>query len=443
MSPDRRRTTRRAFLATGALALGSGCTGLVDTESTRPSRTNGSDRTPGGGGGSETGTDAEAETETPDSRAVSPPYLGRYFSGGRLVDDMSDLSRWSGEGTIVADPDVRFGASQSLRYEGRHQMVLIGDYADDPIDLSDAALSFASYFERPANSQPTFTLTAYAPDDDNWVEFGYPYIANKDLRWQRFDLAPTRTKGSPDLSNVTKLVFMMYAGNHRPIRLWLDDLRAHPKPDRGKLIFRFDDSHRHHYTDYFTTLQEYGYPAVEAVVKREIGRRTRLTVPHLHEMQDAGWDLCNHTTAHQNVTEFSEAEFRANIEEMNAFFDDIGITRGTNFLVRPYGAYDGTSITVADEHFDLAFGGSSPTNYALTNPLQVGADDVHGDLESAKELVDLAVEHRSLSIPLFHRFEGSKFEKLVEYVHRRERAGELDVITASDLWEHLQTVDRW
>ncbi|MFC7156859.1 polysaccharide deacetylase family protein [Halomarina halobia] len=380
MTSERRFTTRRAFLATGALALGAGCTSPFDPGSNRSGPANAPNGT---ATESEANGTKETETPTPEPGTVTPEYQGRYFPGGRLVDDMGDLSRWSGAGTVTGDGDVYFEDPQSLRYEGRHQVTLAGDFSDDPIDLSDAALSFAAYFDTP-QTQPTFALAAHAPDADNRVEFTHPYAANYDLRWQRYDVAPTRTKGSPDLSAVTKLTVNMYAGDDRPIRFWLDDIRAHPKPDRGKVIFRFDDCHRHHYTDYFKALDEYGYPGIEAVVKREIGRPGRLTVPHLHRMQDAGWDLCNHTTAHQNLAELSNGDIRANVEEMTAFFDEIDITKGTNFLVTPFGAHDGRTLDVTAEHFDLACGGSSPLNYTLTNPMRVGGSDVDGDLEGRR-----------------------------------------------------------
>ncbi|MFC6837765.1 polysaccharide deacetylase family protein [Halomarina ordinaria] len=445
MERDRRLTTRRAFLATGSLALGTGCVGSLRTRSpddestnrTVPRRDGPSDRSDDDARGDE---EPDAHREGPDG--VRPPYQGRYVARGRLVDDMSDLSAWSGRGTVEADESVYFDGPQSLRYTDTERVALERTF-DEPLDLSDAALSLAGYFEEPADGQPTLTVTAFAPDSSNCVRFRHPYIANKDAGWQRFDLAPCEVKGSPDLADVRTLHVMLYAGKGKEARLWLDDVRLHPKPDRGKLLFRFDDSHRHHYTDYFTTLEEYGYPGIEAVVRNSIGRGDRLTVPMLHRMQDAGWDLCNHMTAHQNVTELSEETLRADVREMAAFFEENGITRGTNFHIYTFGAYDGPSMDVLADYFDLAFGGGGPTNYALTNPMCVGSVGVDGDLEGAKELVDLAVEHRSLSIPLFHHFDAEDFAELVEYVHAYEARGDLDVVSASDLWEHQRSGEHW
>ncbi|WP_254546643.1 polysaccharide deacetylase family protein [Halomarina pelagica] len=376
----------------------------------------------------------------PGPRGVSPEYLGRFVAGGRLVDDMRDLSRWSGE-EVAADDRIYFDGPRSLRYEARGRVALTGDYSDDPIDLSDATLSFAAYFHEPDDVEPTLYVTALAPDRDNWIRFEHPYLGLKNAGWQRFDVAPTRTKGSPDLSDVRALVLSMNPGD-RLVRFWLDDVRAHPRPDRGKLIFRFDDTHEHHYTEYFPVLREYGYPAIEAVVLNHVGRPSRLSGLQLRELSNAGWDLCYHTTAHQNVTELSADELAADVAEMDMFFRKIAGERA-DVMVYPYGAYDGRSMDALAEHFDLAFGGGAPTNYALTNPMCVGSKGVDGDLAGAKELVDLAAEYRSLSVPLFHHFDPAAFEELVEHVRRRERAGEIDVLTATDLREYLGSLDRW
>lgn len=433
MEDGPQKNTRRAFLAAGALAVAGGCVGsdergrLRKTPNRRPPPT-------------ETASGTPTPTETPAGTPVAdvvPPYRGAYRRAGTLVDDVSDLSPWSGVGTVRADGDARFRGEQSLYYENDTKLRLQRSFdADDPLDLTDRALSFAARCERPATVQPTLVVTAHAPDGDNRVFMRTPYNANKRAGWQRYDTAISEVEGTPDLSNVRELHFGAWADGET-FRFHLADLRTHPTPDRGKVIFRFDDSHRHHYTDYFPILERYGYPGIEAVVKQAIGRTDRLTVPQIRELREAGWDMGNHMVHHDRITDLSDEELRANVDEMDAFFEEIGAPEGKELAVLTYGGYDGRSLDCLADRFTLVFGGEGLGNYDLTNLALVSGVGVDGDLEKALELVDDAARSRSLAIPVVHHLETEKFERLVERVHELDEAGRIDVISATDLREHL------
>ena len=435
MEDDSSGKSRRAFLVTGALTVAGGCISsrVGDRSAETPERPRSAAGTPTA---TPVGTPTETSTATPTPEVV-PPYRGAYRRVGGLVDDVSDLSLWSGVGTVRADGDARFRGEQSLYYENDTKLRLQRSFAaDDPLDLTDRALSFAAWCERPVTVQPTLVVTAHAPDADNRVFMRTPYNANKDAGWQRYDTAISEVEGSPDLSNVRELHFGAWADGET-FRFHLADLRTHPKPDRGKVIFRFDDSHRHHYTDYFPILERYGYPGIAAIVKQAIGRDDRLTVAQMRELREAGWDMCNHMVHHDRITDLSDEELRANIDEMDAFFEEVGAPEGKDLAVLTYGGYDGRSLDCMADNFDLVFGGEGLGNYTLTNPALVSGVDVDGDLEKALELVDDAARSRSLAIPVVHKFDAGKFERLVEHVHELDEAGSLDVITGSDLHEHL------
>jgi len=447
MVNDRPTTTRRKFVATGALLMGAGC--VSPTDESRDQDDKRTTRTPESTPTAteeptETATEESTESEPVEDRTtdvepdVTPAYQGVFIQSGRTVDNFETLDRWTVRkgGTAEVDTDQRFAGRQSLSYEGTGRTVVVGDYRANPIDLTDEDISLAAKFEEPIDVQPTFYVVGEAPDHDNQVLFGTPYDGNKAAGWQRFDLAPIDTDGDPDLTDIRELKLVVNASDDTAVKFNVDDLRAHPKPDSGKIIFRFDDSHERHYTDYFPVLQDHGYSAIEAVVKQSVGHSDRLSVQQLLELQEAGWDLCNHTTKHQNIRHLSDGELRRNVREMNDWFDQYGIEQGTDMHVYTFSAYDGQSLDVLSEHFEMAFGGGGATNYSLTNPLTVNSFNAESGIEETKELLDRVASNRSLAVLMFHdEFSRAEFREIVEHVAAND--DRLDVISGSDLKEHV------
>ncbi|WP_254534522.1 polysaccharide deacetylase family protein [Halomarina litorea] len=451
MASDRPRTTRRAFLATGALVLGAGCSSTSNvsddpatttapttteapTETSTPEPTEEPET-------EETETDSGPTPRTEEQPAnVNPAYQGTFTRHGRMVDNVEDLSRWgtANGGTLVADIVTKFSGTQSMHFEGTGRSVIYGDFEDDPIDLSDSDVSLAMNFHEPSNATAVY-LIAQAPDPDNLVMYKRFLNGKRDIGWERQDLAPTSVVGDPDLSEVTRLLVSVVADDGQPVSFHLDDIRAHPKPEKAKVIFRFDDTQASHYDDYYPVLNEYGYPGIEAVVQTNVAP-SRLSHEKLQELQSSGWDLCNHTTKHQNITELSEAELRADIEEMDEWFADHDMAAGDDMHILTYGAYDGASIDVLSEHFDLVFGGGSPTNYNLTNPMSVGSFDAEHGIEATKDMIDDVVEHQSLLVLMFHnKYSREEFAEIVDYVAAND--DKLDVISGSDLRDHLASLE--
>ncbi len=445
------RPTRRKFVIASAVALAAGCNSPAttggDAPDPTPTATPGTPTTPDA---TETPEPTETPEATPDPAEdrtveqrpnVNPAYQGRFITTGRVVDNFENLARWEARngGRLVADGVTHFAGLQALSFEGRGRAELVADYSDDPVDLTDSSLSFAANFQRPNDEEPTFYLFADAPDASNRVVFSTPYTGVKRAGWQRIDIPVVDTVGSPDLSDVRTIRIGATAADNGRISFHLDDLRAVPRPDRGKLIFRFDDSHALHYDEYFPVLEEYGYPGIEAVVKNNIGNADRLTVEDLHAMQDAGWDLCHHTTDHQNITTLSPAELRRDIEAMSDWFAANDIERGTDMYVHTYGAYDAKSLDVLGDHFAVGFADGRTTNYSLTNPLTVGGFNAEKGMDRTKGMIDRVAEHRSLGVLMFHeQYSRAEFRELVEYVARK--GDSIDVISGSDLRDHLATL---
>lgn len=360
----------------------------------------------------------------------TPPYRGRFIDGGRELDNFEDVSHWSGD--IAPSTDRYFTGSQSLKlHSTAGEATAVADYSADPLDLRGVDLSFAYYPDLP-DRQPSLFVDLLAPDGDNRLQFRWTYHGYNDLGWQRLDIAPFKTVGEPDLSRVEKVRISLNADR---IRVWLDDFRAHPAPDAGKIILRFDDTHEHHYTDYFPLLSEYGYPGIEAVVLNSVGHHDRLSVNQMQEMQSAGWEMLSHTAGHKDVTKLSEAALREDLETVKGWLTEHGFERSAGYLIYPYNHYDGASLAVLDDYVDLAFAGGGLTNVAVTNPLTIASVDAEESAARPLKAIDLAAKHRQLLVLMFHTIDTRQLKKILDHI--RDKGDRLDVINASQLQEEF------
>lgn len=360
----------------------------------------------------------------------APPYRGRFIDGGRELDNFGDLSHWSGD--IAPAANRHFTGSQSLKlHSAANEATAVADYSANPLDLRGVDLSFAYSPDLPSR-QPSMYVDLLAPNRDNRLQFRWTYHGYNDLGWQRLDIAPLETTGKPDLSQVEKVQITIDAVR---VRAWIDDFRAHPAPDAGKVILRFDDTHEHHYTDYFPLLSEYGYSGIEAVVLNDVGQNDQLSVAQMQEMQSAGWEMISHTTGHDDVTKLSEAALRKNLKTVKGWLTKHGFERSAKYLIYPYNNYDGKSLSVLDDYVDMAFAGGGLTNVAVTNPLTIASVDAEESLTRTLKAIDRAAKHRQLLVLMFHVIDTHQLETILDHI--RDKGDQLDVINASQLQDEL------
>ncbi len=362
----------------------------------------------------------------PDTTRESLPSLDRFVVEGRQLDDLEAVSHWSGD---VTPADGRsFTGSQSLKVQSSTgKAIAVGDFSDDPLDLEGEDISLAYYPDLP-NAQPSVYLELFAPDRANRLQLKGTYDGHVSMDWHRLDIAPHRTFGDPDLSTVERVRFII---DDDSIRVWIDDLRAHPSPDSGKVILRFDDGSLRHYTDYFPLLSEYGYPAIAGVVINSVGNDSQMSIEQLQEMEASGWEILSHTMDHDAITDLSADELRADLSASTEWLTEHGFGSSTGYFITPYNNYDGDSLDVLDEHIDLAFTGGGPTNAALTSPLTVPAVNPEKEATQTLRAIDFAAEHRQLIVLMFHGINTDRLETICEHI--QSKGDQLDVITASEL----------
>lgn len=435
-------SSRRHFIATTSALLFSGCVASELDEEDDPGPSDGDRHSWSDVIDAERDGTAPRGNDSADSRdepGTNPPLQGVFLDRGAPMEVLDDPATWNtGTGRISADREHVFEGEHALAYDGPSGSIT--RTFTDPLDLSDVDLSIAAYFRHSTASAEPFFLIADAPTEaDRFVWRAY-YAPNTD--WQRHDLAPFDARGEPDPSDVRRLEVRGAHPSGASTRFTLDDLRIHPKPTRGKVIFLFDGSRPIHYEEYRPLLAEFDYPAIEAVHADQVweDHGARLSESQLRTLHAEGWDICPTTV--ENPWDLSAEGFRSHIDEMRQWLHDRRIVRGTNLFAYPYGTPTGRHLDVLGQEADLAFAGHGAcSNVGMTNPLTLPRFDVENGLSVAMEIIERAATHRSLAVlGLRDGLTPAEFGELVRAV--ADRDDRLDVMTGSGLAELAWSTDR-
>lgn len=350
--------SRRGFLAGAALAAVSGCIGANEDTTpageTTPTRT-----TP-------TATATDARSTTP-----GPPFA-----------QFTDLERWTaGGGEVLLDDESPLVGDRTIRIscEPSDKRALATYRPPQPLDLSDRYPSLA-YRYGPSAEGGRFVVWLLAPNTDN--RLAYERVAEPGNGWIETPLStPDEVVGDPDLTDVRGLTAFEYTGGGDSVRIWLDDVRLHPRPERSAVLFTFDDGHRSVAETARPIMEEHGHAGAIAVIPGREDRESRCSLDQLSGLQDAGWEVVSHPQRPEPLPTVDAAEQEAAIAESKTWLEDHGFERGARYFVYPYGRWDRTTADLVDEYHDVGFGGRGVTTWSprmptLTNRIKGDDADV-------------------------------------------------------------------
>lgn len=453
-----RDVDRRFFLSSvGAAIVGlAGCTTADEDPPGNPTpRVTKTRSDPPGATSSATvtGTPTEANTETePDTATgtqVEPP------AGDGSPDPWTGLDRGETIETFDAFDDqweVVHGAAtptDEIVYGGGRSVYLATDGGqratiqrvfDSARDFSQRAFSMAVRLEGTTADivQPNLVLRDLF---GNRRYLTGSIRAEAHGRWVRFDLG-VREDNGVDMAAIKELRIHLWDGRNTT-RFFVDDIRTHPAPDGGAVMFTFDDASAREYTIAFPTLEKYGYQGACFPQTSHVGGSGSPSVSDYLEMQDRGWDIGGHTIDHERLSNYSREEQELILRRNKEWLEENGFTDGSRVFRTPYSAYDSNTLDLMPQFFDMSIvgaGSAKGINFEVTDPRTVGfrAGD---DYQQAKRLIDAAVEYNQLLGLTIHMSKMSSrraFEDLVAHAASYEQRGQLDVITPSTLLDdHL------
>lgn len=396
----------------------------------------------------ETRTETETETRTA-SPTPRPTATVERFDGplavpadaralarrrGTVLDDFADLDRWRESGaTVEAGPSRDWGAPTArLTVPASEQAGGIYRAFPDGLDLSSRVPSLAV---RPDGEDPPTGLYCqlFAPDADNRVDL---WQAVSHGGWTRLDLGPRAVVGDPDLRDVRTVGVRLWTGEDRA-RVDLDALRTVERPDRGAVMFTFDDGLASQYDPAAAVLADHDVPGVIAPIPETVGGEGRVTVDQLRELRDDGWTVVNHPQAEKPLPAYPVHRQRALMKTTKRWLLGHGFEAGADTVIWPYGRADATTLSVARRYYSLGLSaGDAPGAVPVTDPLTVARIDGTAP-ERARRLLDLTARHRGLAVLVYHPV-GTGADNAVSEAALRETVAhavdaDLDVVTPADL----------
>ena len=130
----------------------------------------------------------------------------------------------------------------------------------------------------------------------------------------------------------------------------LPHLNQYKKP----VILTFDDGYNNNYTDLYPLLQKYNVKATIFVIPSSVGGQYSMTAAQIKEMADSGLvSIQSHTQDHKELASLSAEQQKQQFAQ-----SQLAIARMTgripSVLSYPSGSYDGNTLSLAPEYFDMA-----------------------------------------------------------------------------------------
>jgi peptidoglycan/xylan/chitin deacetylase (PgdA/CDA1 family) len=421
-------TNRRRFLtALGAssVTLAAGCTDQFPDDVLSGDEENGDGET--------------APVGDTDDQDVTPPAIDH----GDVVDDFEDLEEWTAlDGDLTPDEDEALIGSQAPRIENTGNTAGMFRAYPDGLDLSGHHLSLAVQVENP---RPVgVTVRILAPGEADQLESTRTIVDTYE-GWLRMDVGYTNQRGEPLLDDVQEIQVLVETqeDDDEEIRFWVDDLRMTPQADQGYVMLTFDDGTESQYENAFPLLEERDMQAVAAVVPDSLNREDRLSVDHLREMRDAGWDISSHPEGDAFMELDDTDAIRQDIESAHEYLDNRGFPEGARHMFVPYHNTNEAIVEITREYHELSsYFGGTPNAVPFTDPLHLSRVDMH-DIDGFASLIDMAEEHNQLAIGLAHGVVDEdeidddpladmtidELEELLDYIEESD----VEVVTASHL----------
>ncbi|WP_229121320.1 polysaccharide deacetylase family protein [Halapricum desulfuricans] len=380
-------------------------------------------------------TDARSRTQASTDRHV------RNGLGPDTFERLSDLEV-SG-GTLLANTDRHVTGTQcaELRTDGDGTWLHIP--LDEPLDFSNARLSCA------------MSVGGTVPGR-------YPYVDFRDTAERRFRtraavrsrselvrvdfgvLDPQVDEADVDLEAITRVSFRMAPRDEAGTEtLYLDAPARVPVPETPLVVFMFDDGNETDYTEALPALSRYGYPAITYVNTDTIGDDGNLDEAQLDQLAAAGWLVGSHTADHTDLRDAEPAAIESTVRRAQQWLLERGFTEGARHFAYPYGGVDAQAISVVSQFHDTGrAGGWQPIAYPSNLQLIPGKGELTVS-EVRRSLGQLVRYGGTLSL-FYHGLNTDEdieqFRGVVEEVHRRDRAGELNVVRLDELAARAQSV---
>jgi peptidoglycan/xylan/chitin deacetylase (PgdA/CDA1 family) len=382
------------------------------------------------------------------------PARGLSLSSGAVLEDFESTAGWRVDaGSIATDTlHVKHGAASlkvtapvgvqaqiaktnlnwDLSRENRSiQMWVFLKSTDIPPEAASVSLKVHLFLSND-NSFSNFWSAYHTIDcHEGWNLLRWTPGTGTDPDWKPNNL------GSPSWDQPIHAVMLQVTGrSDRGYEASFDDFRVGVTGVKPAVLWTFDDGYEENYTDVYPYLQAHGMQGTMYAIGNWPGTGgSKITLPHLHELYDAGWAIGNHTIDHSDLAGLSQAAAADKIAQGRDWLLGQGFTRSANFLAFPLNDTSQAAIAAAaDAGVTAARQAGFRNEYLpLDEALELSAfpfDDEPIDLAAWEHRIDLAIANGGTLIINAHSMDGSQrsdhapgeldlFHEMVDYLAQK------------------------
>lgn len=153
-----------------------------------------------------------------------------------------------------------------------------------------------------------------------------------------------------------------------------------PIPDK-LVVLTFDDEHKSDITFVAPLLKHYGFGATFFVTEGlDTADKTNfLTWEEIRALDEAGFEIGNHSASHPNMTSLSKAEMRAELEHIERQCQEHGVRKPTTFAYPGYWHSPETVEVLMEAGYRFARRGVGPEYYTLRGSTDWGSRGIPYD----------------------------------------------------------------
>lgn len=229
--------------------------------------------------------------------------------------------------------------------------------------------------------------------------------------------------------------------------------------EKPVIIISFDDSWDTAYTEGYTYMKRYGMPGVIFCVSSYIDQANRMTRAQHDEVYKAGWDICNHTYDHTDLSTLTASQQLTEFQDCENYLVAAGWTRNDmhKHVAYPFGAYNSDTLSQMGKlkaltgrtTMDRTQGHAIDDKYTIVRHSVINTDT----LATAKGYVNTCISNGGMMELNFHQLVASPtvdtqvdpavFQPLIDYINGLWKGGVIEVMSKTDWYRYLSENRRY
>src|SRR3972149_534617 len=378
--------------------------------------------------------------------------INNAYNNGKLLDGFENISNWKVSG-IGGSKDI-----DTLNFkEGKQGLKIIAkngnrSYIDKKINnnFSDTN-NFALWLYIHNGDTFSYATMYFTSTGSNWNKyFSSSIYGGLKTGWNEIVFGKNNFKNyrGEDWNKINMMRIAIYPKTGYGTNVTIDDLRYDLSGKRAKIILSFDDGNVNNYNDAFPILNSNNQSAVVFITTSTIGKKGKMNLSNLRDLQSAGWDISSHTVDHPHLTMQNETMQHSELNNSYDWLVHNKFQKSAGIIAYPFGEFNDVLIGNVKKRYILGrstVGDSIQQHFIPTDDSSRYIQrviDVFNDtsVQSIEDKLNDSINAKLLGILVFHdiverdptRYQKTKIdlEKISNYL--KSRSSDVDVVTYSD-----------